>query len=113
MRVIANSQLTGDYGTVAADQEFDPGDELGARLLKSGMVRHATPPRVEYETKVIVPEAPEVGPRQPFCDVPLPDAEPKAVASEGDPMFPAADVSSVGAFDPRGRRGRAGSRSRR
>lgn len=113
MKVIANRQLIGDYGTKAPDEEFDLRDEVATELLKSGMVRHATPPRVEYETKVIVPEAPEVSPRQPFRDVPVPHAEQEGVASEGNPMFPAADLSPVGAFDPRGRRGRKESRSRR
>jgi hypothetical protein len=111
MKVIANSQLTGDYGTVAADQEFDPGDEIGVQLLKSGLVRYVNPPRVEYETKVIVPEAPEVGPRQPFRDVPMPHPEQANVASESDSLLPGSDIPASRVADSVRRGGRSGSRS--
>jgi hypothetical protein len=113
MKVIANRMLTGDYGTIAADQEFDPGDEIATQLLKSGMVRHALPPRVEYETKVIVPEAPEVGPRQPFRDVLVSHTEQEKVVTRIYPVLPAADVPSGGTPDPRGRGRRSRPRSGR
>jgi hypothetical protein len=113
MKVIANRQLTGIYGTVIADQEFETQDDIANALLKSGHVRHSKPPRIQYETKVIVPEAPEVSPREPFRDVPLSHAQSPDVASESDRMFPVADLSSDRTTDPRGRGRRSGSNSRR
>jgi hypothetical protein len=113
MRVIANSQLRGEYGTVVPDQEFDVRDEVANELLKSGMVRHATPPRVEYETKVITPEAPEVGPRQPFRDVLVPNPKQEDVVAEGNPVLSAANLSSGGTPDFGRRGGRSRSRSGR
>lgn len=119
MKVIANRQLRGEYGSVAPDEEFECREHTAAELLKSNLVRHARPPRVEYETKVIVPEAPaitpqapEASPRQPFRDLPLSDAQSQDLAAEGDRVLPAADVSPSRAADPRGRGGRAGSRPR-
>lgn len=113
MQVIANRQLHGEYGTVPPDQLFECRDEIGQQLLKSGLVRHARPPKVEYDTKIIRPEAPEVSPREPFRDRSVPHEKPEVVASEGDPLFPPADLSQDRTTDPRGRGGRSGSRSRR
>jgi hypothetical protein len=120
MRVIANHQLRGEYTTepgvkvtVLPDQPFEPSDEAAEQLLKAGLVRHARPPKVQYETKVIVPEAPEVGPREPFRDVPVPHAQSQDVATEGAELFHGADLSPLRAPHPRGRGGRAGSRPSR
>jgi hypothetical protein len=67
MKVIANRQLQGHYGSVGPDQEFECQDETGSELLKRGLVRHVRPPKVQYETKVITPaEAPQVSAREPF-----------------------------------------------
>jgi len=112
MKVIANRALRGEYGTVVPDQEFECRDEIAQQLLKSGLVRNALPPKVEYETKIIKPEAPEVGPREPFRDRTMPDAKQENVASESDRMFPVADLSSDRTTDPRGRGRRSGSGSR-
>ena len=59
MKVIANHQLRGEYGVVQANQVFECRDDTGNELLKAGLVRNALPPKVQYETKVLVPEAPE------------------------------------------------------
>ena len=83
MRVIAIRQLTGNYGTVIAGQEFTCSDDVARELLAAGVVRRPDPPQVIYETKVIVPEAPEVRARDSFRDVCLSDKEPQGVAPEG------------------------------
>jgi hypothetical protein len=111
MKVIANRQLRGNYGLVVPDQEFETTDAIADSLLKRGLVRHAVPPKVQYETKIIKPEAPEVGPREPFRDLPLPDEKSENVASEGDNLLPEPDVSQDRATHPRGRGRRSGSSS--
>jgi hypothetical protein len=104
MKVIANRQLQGHYGSVGPDQEFECQDETGSELLKRGLVRHVRPPKVQYETKVITPaEAPQVSAREPFRDVPLPDAEQAPMDSEGNKVLSSADVPERGAADSRGR----------
>ena len=111
MQVIANRQLRGEYGTVTPDQQFECRDETAQALLKSGMVRPAAPPKIQYETKIIVPEAPEVSPREPFRDMPVSHAQSPDLATESDRMFPVADLSSDRTTDPRGRGGRSRPRS--
>lgn len=107
MKLIANTQLAGDYGRVNAGQVFEVPDAQGKELLRTGHVRVATPPAVAYETKVIVPqEAPQVSARQPFRHVPLPNEKPEALAPDSDRELPAADISEPGDADPGGRRGR-------
>ena len=111
MRVVANKPLRGEYGFVCADQEFEVRDDLGTLLLKKGMVRNALPPRVLYETKIIKPEAPEVSPREPFRDMPVPDAKSEGVAPESDKVLFVADISPIRTADPGGRGRRSGSNS--
>jgi hypothetical protein len=112
MRVIANRQLTGEYGTIAPNQEFECPNELAGQLRAKGMVRNAIPPRIEYETQVLRPqEAPEVSPRHPFRNRTLSDPKQENVATESDREFPAADIPSSGASDPRRRGGRSRPRS--
>jgi hypothetical protein len=113
MQVIANRQLHGEYGTVIPDQMFECRDETAQELLKSGMVRNPKPPKVQYETKIIRPTAPEASPRETFRHVPVSNAQPQAVAPEGDRLLPVADLSTDRTTDPRGRGGRSGSRSGR
>ena len=109
MRLISNRpQLHGSYGTVVFGQQFEVEEDVARQLLRSGAARLPDPPRVLYETKVVVPEAPEVGARLPFRDVPLPDPQPPAVAAEGDSVLPAADVPQPGTAHPGGRRKRKG-----
>lgn len=113
MQLIANRQLEGSYGTIAPDQKFDCPDDIAQELLKRGLVRNPAPPRVQYETKIIKPTAPEVGPREPFRDSPVSDQKPAAVATEGDRVLPGANLPERGATDSRGRGGRSGSTARR
>lgn len=105
MRLIANRQLTGVYGSVVAGDGFDVEDATGRQLLNAGLARRADPPSVRYETKVITPEAPGVSARQPFRDSTLPHEEPPSVAPESDKFVPPTDLSESGTAD-RGRRGR-------
>ena len=71
--------------TVVAGQEFECEDPTAIELLRAGFVRKPGSPAVQYETKVIVPHsAPQVSPRQPFRHLPVSDARPETVASEGD-----------------------------
>lgn len=109
MKLIANRQLRGEYGLVVPGQEFEVREEIGLQLLRIGVVERPVDPKITYETKVIVPEAPEVSARHPFRDVPVPDAESEAVASEGDSVLPDADVSESeeGTTHSRGRGRRA------
>jgi hypothetical protein len=111
MRLLANSVLRGEYGLVTTDQEFEARDEIGKKLVSSGMARTATPPRIEYETKVIVPQALEASTRTPFRDVSVSHEESASVASEGDTELSIADVQATvaRAANHLGRRGRSGS----
>lgn len=114
MRLVANTQLTGAYGTVVAGQEFECHDPTALELLRAGSVRKVGPPAVRYETKVISPgEAPQVSARENFRHMPLSDEGSETVASEGDPVLRAADVQQRGAADRSGRRGRSRSGSGR
>ena len=119
MRIIANRQLSGVYGTVVDGQEFEVADDIALQLLAANLVRKPGPPRVlydskvSYQTKVVIPEASEVGPRQPFRDVPLSHQEPPIVVTESDPVLPAADVSEQGTADTSRRGKRSGSASGR
>jgi hypothetical protein len=104
----AKTQLYGDWGNVPAGKEFYCEDEEQAReLIRTGKVFSPAPPRVQYETKVIVPEAPEVSARLPFRDVPVSHQESTSVVAESDPVLPSADVPKSGTPDLGGRRGRA------
>ena len=104
MRLIANRQLTGDYGRVHAGEEFDAREDVAQDLLRRSLVRRPDPPRVEYETKVIRPEAPEVSARQqPFRHVPVSDEESEEVAPASDRVLRESDVSASGTDDPGGR----------
>lgn len=108
MTLIANRQLTGDYGTVHAGQVFTVTDEVGLQLISNGVARRPDPPRVLYETKVIVPEAPEVSARQSlFRDLPVSDPEPKNLAPQSHRELPVADVCKPRTSHPGGRGGRA------
>jgi hypothetical protein len=111
MRLIANCQLTGDYGTVTAGDIFIVPDPDAQKLITAGVARRADPPRILYETKparyemrTIQPEAPEVSARSTFPDAPgyvrLPDAQPQTVASESDSVLPKPNVSEQGTPDP-------------
>ena len=114
MRLVANTQLTGVYGTVLAGQEFECHDPTALELLQAGSVHKAGSPAISYETKVIAPgEAPQVSARETFRHVPLSDEGPERVASEGDCVLPAADARQRGAADHSGRRGRSRSDSGR
>ena len=113
MQLTANTQLTGSYGTVVAGQEFECEEATARELLSAGMVRKTGPPIVRYETKVIVPEAPEVSARHSFRDVPVSDEEPEAVAAQSHPVLRAADAPERGTADSGGRGRRSGSAARR
>lgn len=111
MKVIANRTLYGSYGQKRPDEEFDCPDDTAQELLKSGLVRYAMPPKVEYETKIIRPTAPEVSPREPFRHVPVPDAKPETVDSEGNRVLSNTNILEGGAAHNRGRGRRSGSAS--
>ena len=114
MNLIANRQLTGEYGTVIAGQQFIVRDEIAMQLLKDGVVRRAEAPRIAYSTKVIRPqETPEVSPRGPFHgDVSVPDAEPADVVTAGHQVLSESDVSTSRITDSGGRSGRSRSFTR-
>lgn len=113
MKVIANRQMIGEYGQVSPDQEFECRDEKAQELLKMGKVRHAAPPKVQYETKVIKPsEAPEVSAREPFPgDGPDDNEEPETVDSEGNKVLSSANLLEGGTAGGRRRGRRSGSDS--
>ena len=111
MRVIANRQLTGHYGVVSMGQEFDANEDVARQLLRAGLVKKPDPPVMVYETKVLIPEAPEAAPRDAFRNVPLPDSEPAGMATEGNRELSAGDIPAPRTDDPRGRAGRKASGS--
>lgn len=129
MLLITHRQRTGHYGTIIPGQQFDCPDDIEALdLIERGAAHRAEPPKVIYETKpttyetkpiiyetkVIVPDTESVptanggGPRPPFrsvSDLPVPDAQPPAVAPASDPLLPGSDLPESGDAD-RGRWGR-------
>lgn len=114
MKLIANSQLTGIYGTVAKDEEFNCEDEdVAKQLLHDGKARKPIPPQVTMETKVTGPS--EVGPVQPFCDMSMPNPKPKPVAAASDTVLPKSKVPKKRAANPggRGRRQAAARKNKR
>lgn len=110
MQVIANRQLFGDYGAVVAGQQFECQDDVANELIARSLVRRLEAPKVAYEVKVIVPEAPEVAAArepEPFrSDVPLPDPEPQGMAPEGNRVLPGSDVRQERPANRGRRRGR-------
>lgn len=84
MKVTANRQLSGDYGTVRPGQTFTVDDETGLSLLRIGVVEPW------YETKVIQAEV--APPGAPFRLVHHAD-EPPAVGGDSNSGVVAADVS--------------------
>lgn len=105
MRIITHIQLKGDYGLKAPGDEFECPDELALRLIKEGKAHRAGVPKILYETKVIVPEAPEVGPG-PFRDRAVLDAKSTEMAATSDTGLPESDVSKQETFSLSRRRGR-------
>ncbi|HEV8189450.1 MAG TPA: hypothetical protein VGP83_16975 [Pyrinomonadaceae bacterium] len=112
MKLIANTQLRGEYGSVAPDQPFEVRDETAQVLLRKNMARTAASPAVEYETKVITPEAPTVSARPPFRNLSVFNAQPEDVVAESHREFSDADLPQQPAPDPVRRAGRARRRSR-
>lgn len=114
MKVIANRQITGEYGTALPGQVFEVRDDLAEDLMRRNLVRTAAPPRVQYETRAIRPsEAPEVSAREPFRHLPVSNEESTDLAPESDRVLPEADLPESGTIDPGGRAGRARSASTR
>lgn len=115
MRLIANCQLTGDYGVVSKDQSFILPDGDAQKLLDSGCARRADPPRVLYqskpyrfETPTVEMEAPGVSARPPFRNMPVSHQESPPVVTTSDSLLPKADISLSGTADPGGRGKRKG-----
>src|SRR5688572_7232391 len=113
-RLIANSDLynRAEYGRVREGEEFTCRDSTAAMLVRNGSARH-----VAYEAKVITFEALEVSTRDPFHflpiaplepvnNVPVPHAEPAAMAASSDPLLPSSKLSEPRAADRSERRGR-------
>jgi len=96
MKLIANRQTTGDYGTVAPDGYFHCPDDVAKELLASGIARIPDPPKI-LEHKVFSP--PEVGPIIPFRDMPVSDEESTLVADASYSVLSQPDVSEPGTAD--------------
>lgn len=93
-KLIALSQLSGNYGVVQAGQEFETDDDTARELLWRGYVKHAADPQVVYETKVIVPEeAPKVSARRPFRHSTVRNPQSSPLDTEDAPVVPSANVS--------------------
>lgn len=111
MKLIANCQLMGSYGTVSYGDVFEADDEVAQILLKRGNARKVIDSAaILYETQVIEPqETPEVRPETPFRDVHVPDKEPPPVAKKSNPKLSRANVSKKPTRTPShsGRRGRS------
>ena len=106
MILIADRQITGDFGRVTPGTEFECDAATAAHLLDRNLAHRPAAPRVVYEVKVIAPEAPAVASEGPFCYMPVPDQEPPTVAAEGDSGMESADVQEQRNVDPGRRRGR-------
>jgi hypothetical protein len=118
MKLIANRQLTGEYGTVAPGHPFEVNEKAVAMdLVRRGLARLFEVPRISYQTKILVPEthfeapqitaeAPGVSTRQPFRDGIVHHEESAELAPESDQVFSGSDVQSPGTPDDSGRRGR-------
>jgi hypothetical protein len=114
MRVIANRQITGEYGTALPGQAFEVRDELAEDLMRRDLVRAAAPPRVRYEVRAVRPdEAPEVSAREPFRHLPVFDQESTDLATKGDPMLSETELSETEPTDNFGQRARSRSASKR
>ena len=113
MKLIANRQLTGAYGTVAPGDEFEAYDPVASSLLNRGLAREAKPPKIHYDTKVISPDASEVSARSPFRNMPVLDQEPERLAPESDRVLSQSKVWTSGTTHLGGRAGRAGSAPKR
>ncbi len=102
MILIANQQLTGDYGTVFDGECFECAPEVGEKLIASGLAHPRYAPGVQYETKVVTPEAPlitqEVKPQSalPFRDLSDPHEGPPALAAVRDAVRAVSDLSVEG-----------------
>lgn len=119
MLIIANRQLTGDYGTVAPNQSFDCDEATAVALIKRGLARPISI-RQTYETKVMVPAVDEAIRRytvsepaaqvaaEPFRDVLDRDEESPALVALRNAVYPEPVVSPPGDADSviRRRRGR-------
>lgn len=92
-RLIALTQLSGNYGVVQAGHEFQTDDETARELLRRAYVKHAADPEVTYETQALTPsEAPTVSARRPFRHGVVRNAKPQAVDTKDDRELPEADV---------------------
>lgn len=111
MKLIASRQLRGEYGLVVPDQEFEARDEVAVELIKKGLAHRPDPPKIQYQAKIIRPEAPEVSPREPFRGSPVPHEEPPTVAPESNRIVPQPDVPASEDADRRRRGRRPGSGS--
>jgi len=101
-------QLTGEYGTVTAGQEFECREEIAMQLIRGGSAKKPGSPRVVYETKPKTFETPEVSPRQPFRDSSVPDKKSASVAPEGDPVLSGSEISAPRDAHRSGRSRRSG-----
>ncbi len=98
MNLIANRQLTGDYGTVAPGQYFNADQDVAESLIARGLARSVF---AGYETKVITPTTQEVKPlATPFRDLPRADTEPPALAALRTAVCSVPDIQPEG--DPGG-----------
>ena len=104
--LIANRPMCGDFGNVNAEQEFSASESDADSLVRRGLARYAKPPKIQYSTKVVTPEAPEVSADPSFRDVPVRDEKPKEVAPAGDPALSSADAPEPGTAHPKRRGGR-------
>jgi hypothetical protein len=93
MKLIANRQLHGDYGTVMPGQYFETTEEIGAHLVRERMAREATAPRIQYDTKVITAEVKQA---EPFRNLFVSDTESPRVATGGHRELPGADLPAAG-----------------
>jgi hypothetical protein len=99
MRLIANRQLTGNYGTVVAGQHFETTEDIGAYLVRENMARVASAPRIHYDTKVITPAADEVTEQNPFRYVPMPHPQPAPVATGSNSELSGPNASTTPTID--------------
>lgn len=105
MLLIANRPFyEKEIGRILADQSFEEPDvERARKLCESGLARRPAP-RIIYQTKVVIPEAPAVTADAPFRLMHLSDPEPDPLPPDSDPVLSESDLSEEGITHRRGRR---------
>lgn len=113
VKLIAHRLLTGSFGTVPAGEPFDADPEEAQQLVERDLAHHANAPKVEYESKIIAPEAPEVSASESFRNRDVRNKKSKGVASGSNKKLSGSNAPKPRTADSKRRSGRSGSGPKR